>query len=42
MKRTKQNLNEFDLDNEITEFLRFVVIESLEETSWVKLSLSLI
>ena len=30
-QKTKRNLSESDLENEAADFLRFIVIESLEE-----------
>ena len=41
-KKQKRNLPEFDSGNETTEFPRFIVLESLEQTCLVKLSLFLI
>ena len=37
-KLKKNNLSEFDSDNEALEFLSFIVLESLEETCLAKLS----
>ena len=37
-KNIKHNLSESDSENKIIEFLRFIVIESLEETPLAKLS----
>ena len=37
-KRNKIKISESDLDNEITEFPRFIIIESLEETPLAKQS----
>ena len=33
-------LSESDLENEAADFLRFIVIESLEEAAWLNSSLS--
>ena len=40
-KKTKQNLSESDSENEAADFLRFIIIESLEETYLAKFSLFL-
>ena len=37
-KKTKQNLSESDSENEAADFLRFIVIESLEEVCLAKFS----
>ena len=37
-KKTKQNLSESDLENEAADFLRFIIIESLEDTCLAKFS----
>ena len=40
-KNPKQNLSEFDSENEATEFLRSILMQSLEETCLSRLSLFL-
>ena len=41
-KKTKQNLSESDSENEASDFPRFIILESLEETCLAKFSQFLI